>query len=166
MQQKSEKSRNRWCQWRRMVRRLRMFCWVLLCWFHQFEKVPNFVVGQALSCLILQAANFFYQEVQHMFTLDLMCMRYLCVSVIHWIMTRAIGSLMCLHDLLMHVYTHVFTFIYSVRLNGCLFHGGGGGFGLLLWNYKQCCTLPASSLLIWCFHKVHELFIELTADAR
>ena len=36
------------------------------------------------------------------------------------------GSLTCLHDLLTHAYTHVFAFIYSLRLNGCLFYGGVG----------------------------------------
>lgn len=44
----------------------------------------------------------------------------------------------------MHVCTHVLTFIYFLRLNGCLFYGGVGSwvpffrlrgpFGLLLWN--------------------------------
>ena len=58
--------RKRWCQWRTMGRRLRMFHWALQVWFHQFEKVPNFVVGQALSCLTLQVTNFF---MQYMFTL-------------------------------------------------------------------------------------------------
>lgn len=27
------------------------------------------------------------------------------------------------------IHTHMFAFIYSVRLKGCLFHGGGGGSG-------------------------------------
>ena len=70
-----------------------------------------------------------YMEVQYMFTLDRICMGYLCFSEIHKTMTWVSESLTCLYDLLMHAYTHMFTFIYSVRLNGCLFHVGGGGGG-------------------------------------
>ena len=55
-----------------------------------------------------------------MFTLDLICMQYLCVLVIH-------QSLTSLYDLLMHVYTQVFGCIYSVRLSGCPFFFWGGG---------------------------------------
>ena len=45
---------------------------------------------------------------------------------------------MCLHELLIHAYTHVFVFIYSVRLTGCLFHGGKGegGLGTLFFIYE------------------------------
>ena len=56
-------------------------------------------------------------------------MQYLCVSVFHQTMAHTTGSVSCLHSLLMHVYPHVFAFIYAVRLNGSLFHGGGGGLG-------------------------------------
>ena len=96
-----------------------------------------------------------------MFTLDLMCMQYLCVSVIHRTMTRTTGSLTCAHYLLMHAYTHVFAFIYSVRLSGCLFPVGGGGEGLgapffhfggpsgpLLWNSRSNSDIM-SSLGYW-----------------
>ena len=62
-----------------------------------------------------------------MSTLDLLYMQYLGVSVIHQTMTQTSGCLTCLHNLLMHAYAHVFAFIYSVKLNGCLFHGGKGG---------------------------------------
>ena len=41
-------------------------------------------------------------------------------------MTKTTGSLTCPHNLLMHAYTHAFAFIYSVKLNGCLFHWGVG----------------------------------------
>ena len=49
----------RWCQRRRMVGRPGMFRWALQCRFHQFEKIPNLMVCQALSCLTLDATNFF-----------------------------------------------------------------------------------------------------------
>ena len=42
-------------------------------------------------------------------------------------MTWTTGALKCPHNFLMHAYTHMFVFIYSVRLNGCLFQKGGGG---------------------------------------
>ena len=34
-----------------------MFRWVLQCWLHQSENVPNFMVNQAVSCITLQATN-------------------------------------------------------------------------------------------------------------
>ena len=37
-----------------MVGRASMFPWALQCRFRQFEKVANFMVRQALSCLTLQ----------------------------------------------------------------------------------------------------------------
>ena len=49
-------------------------------------------------------------------------MQYLCVSIIDQTMTWITGALTRPHNLLMHVYTHVFVYIYSVRL------GGGGLF--------------------------------------
>ena len=45
-----------------MVGRASMFPWALQCRFRQFEKVANFVVSQALSCLTLQANNFFIKK--------------------------------------------------------------------------------------------------------
>ena len=85
-----------------------MFCWALQCRFRQFEKVPNVLFGQALSCLTFQAANFFrYIYIELLYILTLTCMRYLCVSVIHQIMTLTMGSLTCQQDLLMHAYTHI-----------------------------------------------------------
>ena len=68
-----------------------------------------------------------YMEVQFMFTLGLICMQCLCVSIIHQTMTQIIGSLTCLHDLLMHACILVYAFISAVTLNGCLFHGGSRG---------------------------------------
>ena len=47
--------------------------------------------------------------------------------------TQAAGSPE--HKGLMHAYTHMFAVIYSVRLNGYLFHGGGGGLGLLFFSF-------------------------------
>ena len=70
LQQKSKRMRKRWCQWGTMVRRPGMFCSALQCGFHHFEKVPNFLLCQALSCLTLEI------EVQYMFTL--ICMQCLC----------------------------------------------------------------------------------------
>ena len=72
-----------------------------------------------------------------MFTLDLICMQYLCVSILYQTMTQATGSLVCPHDLLMHVSTHMFAFFHSVRLNSWHFHGqgvGGGGGGVGGWG--------------------------------
>ena len=96
-----------------------MFRWALHCQFRQFERNPDFVVGQVLS--YSSGEQLLYMEVQYMFTLDRICMGYLCFSEIHKTMTWVSESLTCLYDLLMHTYTHMFTFIYSVRLNGCLF---------------------------------------------
>ena len=59
----SKQKSKRWCQWRTMVRRLRMFRLALQCRFRQFEKVPNFMLGQVLSYLTFKI------EVQYMFTL-------------------------------------------------------------------------------------------------
>ena len=42
-------------------------------------------------------------------------------------MAQSIGSLTYLNDLLKHEYTHIFTFVYSVRLNCCLCYGEGRG---------------------------------------
>ena len=84
-------------------------------------------VSQALS--YFPGDQLLYIEVQYMVTLDLICMQYLCVCVIHQTVTRTTGSLTCLHNLLMRECTHVFDVIYSVRLNGCLFHGGGRSLG-------------------------------------
>ena len=80
--------------------------WALQCRFRQFEKDPNFVVGQALSSSYSSCVQLLSIEVQYMFTL--ICMRYPGVSVNHRTMTRTTRSLTCLHDILMHVYTHVF----------------------------------------------------------
>ena len=98
------------------------------CRFRQFEKVSNFLVSQVLSCSRTpQATNFSTCEVQYMFTLDLMCMQYLCFSIIH--------QAACDMDFrifnvptqsFMHACTHLFTFIYSVRQNGRHFHGVSG----------------------------------------
>ena len=65
-----------------MVRRPRMFGWVRQCQFHQVEKVPDFVVSQARKKLVLlfRRPASLYIEAQHTFTLDLICMQYLCVS--------------------------------------------------------------------------------------
>ena len=41
-----------------MVRRLRMFHWALQHPFSQFERVPNFMNSQALSCLTVQMTRF------------------------------------------------------------------------------------------------------------
>ena len=86
-----------------MVGRTRMFCLALQCRVRQFEKVTNFVLGQVFSCLTLEI-------VQYMFTL--ICMQYLCISVIHWTMSGTTVSLRCLHDLLTRVYTHVLFCLY------------------------------------------------------
>ena len=82
----------------------------------------------AKCCHTFQATSFFLRK--YMFTL--MCLQYLWASIVHWTMTLTTESLTCLHDLLMHVHTHKFCFsffLYSVRLNGFLFHGGGGSLG-------------------------------------
>ena len=70
-----------------------------------------------------------------MFTLDLICMQYLCVLVIH-------QSLTSLYDLLMHVYTQVFGCIYSVRLSGCLFFWGGGVGAPLFFLFRRALGPP------------------------
>ena len=93
----------------------------------------------AEHCLVLlfrQPTSLYKIEVQYVFTIDLICMHYLCVSVIHRTLTWTTGSVICLHNLLMHAYTDMFAFVYSVRLNGCLFHGGGAGFGPLF-SFKR-----------------------------
>ena len=78
-----------------------------------------------------------------MFTLVLICMQYLCVSIIHRTMTQATGPLMCPHDLLMHAYTHVWLFFvaccYSVRLNSLPISGGGG---VPLFSFRRALWLP------------------------
>ena len=67
-----------------------------------------------------------------MFTLDLICMCYLCFrNPLNYDTTTE--SLTSLYDLLMHAYTLVFAFIYSVRLNGVLFGGGAFFIGEGLW---------------------------------
>ena len=79
----------------------------------QFHVWPSVVLSYSLGGWLLHTI-----EVQYMFTL--ICMRYLCVSVIHQSMTRTTGSLTCQHDLFMHAYTQqVF----------CLPWGGEGGEG-------------------------------------
>ena len=94
---KQKRTKKRWCQWRMMVGRPRMFRWALKCWFCQFEKVPNFMVSQVLSHS--SGDQLVYLEVQYMFMLDLICMQYLCASMIHQTMTWTTESLTCLHDL-------------------------------------------------------------------
>ena len=47
-------------------------------------------------------------------------------AVIHQTMAWTTGSLTCVHDLLLHAYTHMFAVIDSVILNGCLFMEGVG----------------------------------------
>ena len=37
--------------------------WVLVCRLCQFEKVPIFIVGQALSFLTLEGTNFFFMYI-------------------------------------------------------------------------------------------------------
>ena len=106
LQQKSKRTGKRWCHWRRMVRRPWMFRWALQCQFRWFEKVPNFMVGQVLCCLTLQATSFFLWRIQYMFTL--ICLWYLCASVVNQSMTQTTGSFTCLPYLLMHVFTHMF----------------------------------------------------------
>ena len=56
-----------------------MFRWALHCQFRQFERNPDFVVGQVLS--YSSGEQLLYMEVQYMFTL--ICVQYLCVSLIH-----------------------------------------------------------------------------------
>ena len=57
--------------------RPRMFNWALQCWFHQFGKVPNFVVGEVLCRLTLQATIVFGYSL-YMFIL--ICLLYLRAS--------------------------------------------------------------------------------------
>ena len=73
-------------------------------------------------------------------------MQYLRVSVIYRTMTHTTGSLPCLHYLLVHVHTHEFAFIYSVRLNDCLFHGGGGSLGPPVF-VRECLWAPFCEIL-------------------
>ena len=124
LQQKSRRMRKMWCQWRTTVGRRRMFHWALQRWLRQFEKVLNFSVSQVLS--YSSGNQLLYTEVQYMFTLDLICMWYPCVSVIHQTVTGTTGPLTCLL-LFQCMCVHTFAFIYSIRLNGCLFHWGGLG---------------------------------------
>ena len=121
--QKSKRMRKRWCLggwWLRgqghFVGRFRV----------RSASLKTFqTLWLAKHCLVLLFRDqLLYLGVQYIFTLDLMCMQYLCVSVIHWTMTQTTGSLTCLHDFLMHAYTHVFAFIFSLRLNYCLFGRG------------------------------------------
>ena len=51
-----------------------------------------------------------------------------------------------LHNLLMTVYTQVFASIYSVRMNGCLFYGGGKGLGSLF-SYRGALWTPSMKFL-------------------
>ena len=63
-----------------------------------------------------------YLDVQCMFTLDLICMQYLCVSVIH-------QTVMDYRIFNVPTRSYMFVVIDSVRLNGCLFHFHGMGRG-------------------------------------
>ena len=121
LQQKSKRTRIRWCQWRTMVGRPRIFRWALQCQFRQFEKAPNFLVRQVLS--YCSGDQLLYIEVQYMFTLVLICMQYLLVSIIHQTTIQTTGSLTCLHDLLMHAYSHVFAFFEFCKT---AWRAGGG----------------------------------------
>ena len=56
-------------------------------------------------------------------------------------MTQTTEFLRCLHDLLMHMYTHVFAFIHSIRMNGWLPSSGQEGGPLALFYEIQEATL-------------------------
>ena len=73
-----------------------------------------------------------------MFTLALMCMQYLCVSIIHRTMRLTTGYLTCPRDLLMHAYqfTCVWLCLFC-KTYSWLFRGGGGSLGLLSWNPRS-----------------------------
>ena len=119
------------CQWSTMGGRPRMFHWAVQVQFRQFEKVPNFVVSPAWTCLTLQPTNFFIQTIEKLcvFTLIVICMQSLCFCNplkyntdyrIFDVPTWPFNS--CVHTWVL------FAFNYSVRLNGCLccccFFGG------------------------------------------
>lgn len=119
--------RKRWCQWRTVVGKPRLFRWALQCRFHQFKKVPNFVFDKALSCLTLQMDNFFvYRRTAYVHT------------HMHEVPVPSHNSPNCdmgyrifnvpTQTLSACVYIHVvFASIYSVGLHGCLFQPGRGG---------------------------------------
>ena len=69
-----------------------------------------------------------------MFTLDLICMQYVCFHNPPNYDSTTYRVFNVLHNLLMTVYTQVFASIYSVSMNSCLFYGGSGGLGPLFFR--------------------------------
>ena len=118
-----------------MVGRPRMFHWALQCWFCQFEKVPNFVSGQAFVLSYPVGDQLLFIEVKCVFTL--ICIRYLCVSLIRQTDTKYKIFKVPTWSFNACVYTCVLfaEVIYSVPLNGC-FLGVRWGVGAWapLWN--------------------------------
>ena len=95
-----------------MVRRPKMFRLALQCRFRQYEKVPNFMVSQAIVLSYSSGNQLLDIEIQYMFTLDVLCMQYLCVFIIHRTMIWITRSLMCPHNLLTQIYTHVCLYLF------------------------------------------------------
>ena len=111
----------RWYQWRTMVRRPRMFQWALLGYASLKKSQISWLAEHCLVLLFRQPASLYRSTV---------CvhtnMHVVCVYLIHQTVTGTTGPLTCLHDLLLHAYTHMFAVIDSVILNGCLFMEGVG----------------------------------------
>ena len=73
-------------------------------------------------------------------------------------MTQTTESLRCLHDLLMHMYTHVFAFIHSIRMNGWLPSSGQEGGPLALFYEIQEATLHGLYTVKIC-HSLHQVMM-------
>ena len=106
--QLKSKRRKRWCQWRTMVRRPRMFQWALLGYASLKKSQISWLAEHCLVLLFRQPASLYRSTV---------CvhtnMHVVCVYLIHQTVTGTTGPLTCLHDLLLHAYTH------AVLLLGC-----------------------------------------------
>ena len=87
--------------WRMTVGKPRMFFFLHLSVGSASLKKFKLCGWPIVVLLYSLGHQFFDIELQYMLTLT--CMQYVCFSIIHQTMTRSIGSIMCLHDLLMHV---------------------------------------------------------------
>ena len=91
LQLKSKRRRKRWCQWRTMVRRQRMFCLALVGYASLKKFQISWLAEHCLVLLFRKPASLYRSTV---------CvhtnMHVVCLSVIHQTVTGTTGLLTCL----------------------------------------------------------------------
>ena len=105
----------------------KMFHWALQCLFRLLEKFQTSWLAKHCPVLLLRQATSLYISTVYIHTLFNMHAASVCFcNPPNYDMDYRIFNVptwsfnVCIH-------THEFAFIYSVRLNGCLLHGGGLG---------------------------------------